>query len=72
MNWINMRTVTKEDTVYGVYFEDKIVEGIYHSFDKEEFYTQSQANNHLKELEEASPEWAGRLSIFKIAVEKIS
>jgi hypothetical protein len=71
MNYFNMRTITNPDTFWGVYFQDKIIEGVYHSFDNEEFLSEESAKNHLKEIEDASSEYKGRLIVFKITVEAL-
>jgi hypothetical protein len=65
-------TVTNPDTSYGVYFEDKVIDGIYHIWDREEYSYLASAKEHINDIIVDNPEWKDRLTVFKITVEKVS
>ena len=71
-NGVLCSTVTNPDTSYGIFFEDKVIDGIYHSWDKEDFPSLTSAKEHMNDIIANNPEWRDRLTVFKITVEKVS
>ncbi len=72
MKYINKTSVTDIDSYYSVYFQDKIVESIYHPWDGQDFYHLEEAKKHIEDILVEEPEWSNRLTVFKISTEKVN